>query len=100
MVREHACVYTPCWDTLSQSELPTDHEDLTVRLSLIAGIALMVVGGFLLWQGGSLTTRRDVLKVGDVRITAEEQHPIQPWAAGLAIAAGIGLIAVGARRRA
>lgn len=71
-----------------------------MRLSVIAGIVLIVAGGFLLWQGGSLTTRRDVLKVGDVRITAEEQHPIQPWAAGLAIAAGIGFIALGARRKA
>ncbi len=71
-----------------------------MRLSLIAGILLVLAGGFVLINGGSFTTRRDVLKVGDMKVSAEEQHPIQPWLAGTAIVAGVALVAAGARRRA
>ncbi len=71
-----------------------------MRLPLIAGILLVLAGGFVLVNGGSFTTRRDVLKLGDVKVSAEEQHPIQPWIAGAAIVAGVALVAAGARRRA
>lgn len=71
-----------------------------MRLSLIAGILLVLAGGFVLINGGSFTTRRDVLKLGDVKVSAEEQHPIQPWLAGAAIVAGVALVVAGARRRA
>ncbi len=71
-----------------------------MRLSPIAGILLVLAGGFVLINGGSFTTRRDVLKVGDMKVSAEEQHPIQPWIAGTAIVAGVALVAAGARRRA
>ena len=37
----------------------------------IAGIALLLLGLFLLLiRGGSFTTQRDVVKVGDVKLTA------------------------------
>jgi len=71
-----------------------------MRISVVAGIVLLLAGGFFLWQGGSLTTRRDVLKVGDLKVTATEEHPIQPWVAGLAVAAGVVLVVAGARRKA
>ena len=48
----------------------------------LAGIALICVGAFLLIRGGSFTTRRDVLKVGDVKLTADEKQTIPPWVGG------------------
>lgn len=71
-----------------------------MRISLIIGILLILAGGFVLINGGSITTQRDVLKLGDVKVSAEEQHPIQPWIAGTAIVAGVVLVIAGARRRA
>jgi len=66
----------------------------------IAGIALVCLGVFLLFRGGSFTTRRDVVQVGDVKLTASEHQTIPPWAAGLGIILGSGLLIAGIRRRA
>lgn len=71
-----------------------------MRASLIAGIVLIVLGIFLLVRGGSFTTQKDVVKVGDVKLTADQQQSIPPWVAYLGIAAGAGLVFVGARKRA
>lgn len=71
-----------------------------MRMSMIVGLALIVVGGFVLVRGGSFSSRREVLKVGDVSITADERRPIEPWIAGLAVIGGIALVAAGARRKA
>lgn len=69
-----------------------------MRLSLIAGGALIAIGAFVLINGGSFTSRRDVIKIGDLKVSAEEQHPIRPWVAGVAILAGVGLLVTGKRR--
>jgi hypothetical protein len=60
---------------------------------------LIVVSLVLLFGGGSFTTKRDVLKVGDLKVTADEHRTIPTWAAGLGIAAGVVLLFSGARRR-
>ena len=65
----------------------------------LAGIALICVGAFLLIRGGSFTTRRDVLKVGDVKLTADEKQTIPPWVGGVAIIAGAVVVAAGMRQR-
>ncbi|MEP6571199.1 MAG: hypothetical protein ABJD11_00835 [Gemmatimonadota bacterium] len=70
-----------------------------MRAYIIAGIVLVGLGAFVLIRGGSFTSRRDVLKVGDVKVTADEQQTIPPWAGGLAILAGAGLIIAGARQK-
>lgn len=67
-------------------------------LSLL-GIALICVGAFLLIRGGTFTTKRDVLKVGDVKLTANEQQTIPPWVGGIAIIAGAVVVAAGMRQR-
>jgi len=71
-----------------------------MRVSTIAGVALIVAAALLLLLGGSFTSRRDVLNVGGLTVTAEEQRPIAPWVAGLAVIAGVGLLVTGARRKA
>lgn len=71
-----------------------------MRLPLIAGLVLIAAGAFFFVRGGSFTSRREVMKVGGVTLSAEEQHPIQPWAAGAAVLAGVALVVVGARRKA
>lgn len=71
-----------------------------MRPMAIAGMLLLVLGGFVLIRGGSFTTRRDVLKVGDVKITADEQQAVPTWVGAVALLAGIGLIVGGVRRRA
>ena len=71
-----------------------------MKMITLAGVALIVLGAFLLIRGGSLTTKRDVLSVGGLEVTAEEQRPISPWIAGVVFVAGIGLVVTGVRRKA
>ena len=71
-----------------------------MRMSTLAGLVLIVAGAFVLYRGGSFTTRRDVLNVGGLKVTAEEQHPIRPWVAGFAVLAGVALVVTGVRRKA
>jgi drug/metabolite transporter (DMT)-like permease len=74
--------------------------ETAMRVWIVAGIVLIVAGAFVLLGGGSFTSRRDVITVGDLKVTAEEQQPILPWVGGLAVLAGAGLIVVGVRRKA
>ena len=71
-----------------------------MRRSAMVGLALAVVGAAVLLRGLSYTTKRDVLRVGDVSVSAEERNTIPPWAAGLAVLAGIALMTTGVRRKA
>jgi hypothetical protein len=70
-----------------------------MRASAIAGIVLIIVGAFLFYRGGSFTTREDVLKVGDLKVSTEERHSIEPWVAGAAVVGGAVLLLVGAASR-
>jgi len=70
-----------------------------MRPLTIAGILLIAFGAFVLVRGASFTSRRDVLKVGDVKVTADEQRSIPPWAGWLAVVAGGALAVAGVRRR-
>ena len=65
----------------------------------LAGIALICLGAFLLIRGGTFTTRRDVLEVGDVKLTANEKQTIPHWVGGVAIIAGVVVMAAGMRQR-
>jgi len=71
-----------------------------MRPFIIAGIVLLGLGAFVLLRGASFTSRRDVLKVGDVKITADEQQSIPPWVGGGAMLVGVALIVAGTRKRA
>jgi hypothetical protein len=71
-----------------------------VRQYLIAGLIILGLGAFVLIRGASFTSRKDVLKVGDLKVTADEQQTIPPWVGGVAMVAGTALIIAGTRKRA
>lgn len=71
-----------------------------MRPLMIAGLVLLALGAFVLVRGGSFTTRKEVLKVGDVKVTANERQSLPPWVGGVALLAGAGLLVAGARKRA
>jgi hypothetical protein len=64
----------------------------------LLGIILIAAGAFLLFRGASLTSRRDVLDVGGVTVTAEETRPINPWIGVVVLLGGVALVLQGARR--
>ncbi len=70
-----------------------------MRQLVIAGIVVLVLGAFVFFRGLSFSSRHDVLKVGDLKVTATEQQFIPPWVGGAAMVLGVGLIVAGARKR-
>jgi hypothetical protein len=74
-----------------------------MRMTFIrfVGIALIVIGvAALAYQGISYTTRERVADIGPVEVTKETKKtiPLPPLLGGLALAGGIALVAVGARK--
>jgi uncharacterized membrane protein YidH (DUF202 family) len=68
---------------------------------MILGVILIIVGIVALAYGGfSFTTTEKVAEVGPLKLEKEETRsvPLPPVLGGLAVAAGIGLLVVGARR--
>lgn len=67
----------------------------------LVGIVLIVLGVVALaYQGISYTTRERVADIGPVEVTKESRKtiPLPPLLGSLALAGGIVLVAVGARR--
>ena len=71
-----------------------------MRPLIIAGIVLLGLGAFVLIRGGSFTTKRNVLQVGDLKVSASERQSIPPWVGGAALIAGVAMLIAGARKRA
>ena len=70
-----------------------------MRQLTIVGIVILGLGAFVLLRGASYTSRHDVVKVGDVKVTADEQQRIPPWVGWTAMAAGVALFVAGMRKR-
>lgn len=72
------------------------------RTHLVAiGIILAVLGAAaLIWQKVGYTQRETVVDIGSVNITADTKKslPLPPILGGIALASGVGLIVVGAKK--
>jgi uncharacterized membrane protein len=71
-----------------------------MRPLTLVGILLLALGAFVLFRGMSYKSKDEVLRVGDLKASVEERHAVPTWVGGLAIVAGIVLIAGGMKRRA
>jgi hypothetical protein len=69
-----------------------------MRVLQIVGALLIVGGLFVLIKGASYTSEKSVFKIGDVEAKVAQDHAIPPWVGGAALAAGVVLIVVGARK--
>jgi hypothetical protein len=71
-----------------------------MRQLIIAGIVVLGLGAFVLLQGASFTRRHDVLKVGDVKVTADEKQSIPPWVGWVTVVAGGAMLVAGMQKKA
>jgi drug/metabolite transporter (DMT)-like permease len=71
-----------------------------MRPLTLVGILLLALGVFILSRGMSYKSKDEVLKVGDLKASVTEKHAVPTWVGGLAIVAGVVLIAGGMKRRA
>jgi hypothetical protein len=70
-----------------------------MRPLTLAGLVLLVLGGFVLLRGLSYTSQKSVLKVGDFHATVEERQTVPPWIGAVTVVGGIVLLVAGSRRR-
>ena len=70
-----------------------------MKSTLVAGIAIACLGAYVLVKGLSYGAQSNVLKVGDLQVSAEEHHMVPPWVGGVAIVAGLLLIGTGMQKR-
>lgn len=70
-----------------------------MRPLTLAGLVLLVLGGFVLLRGLRYTSQKSVIKVGDFQATMEEHRTVPTWIGAVALAGGIVLLVAGSRRR-
>jgi len=64
----------------------------------LLGVLLLLFGGFVVFRGLTYQSRSNEVRIGDVRITAEERRTIPTWIGIAAIVGGVVLLAAGGRR--
>ena len=72
-----------------------------MKTATIVGIILIILGVVsLAYQGITYTTREKAIDIGPIEATAEKQKtiPLPPVLGGCALAGGVALLIVGARR--
>ncbi len=72
-----------------------------MKAATLLGIALIVLGVLALaYQGITYTTREKVVDLGPLKITADKEKsiPLPPILGALALAGGVVLVIVGARK--
>ena len=70
-----------------------------MRPVALAGLVLVILGGFVLLRGLSYTTQKSVFTVGDFNASVEEHRMVPPWIGGVVAAAGLVLLVTGSRKR-
>jgi len=70
-----------------------------MKPTVIAGIVIAGLGAYVLVKGLSYGSQSNVLKVGDLQVSAEEQRMVPAWVGGLAVVGGLVLIGAGVGKR-
>jgi hypothetical protein len=70
-----------------------------MRIRLLLGAALILVGGIVLARGLHYNSTHDVLDLGGVRVSTSEAKPIPSWIGGVAALAGLVIVFSGGRKR-
>jgi drug/metabolite transporter (DMT)-like permease len=69
-----------------------------MRMIQVLGAILIAGGLFILIKAPTYSSDKSLFKVGDVEAKIAQPHEIPAWAGGAALAAGVILVAVGARK--
>jgi hypothetical protein len=70
-----------------------------MRLGILIGAALLILGGVVTFRGLNYSTHRSVLKIGEFEAKVEEQKTVPLWVGGVLAAGGLGLIVYSLQRR-
>ncbi|MFB3902730.1 MAG: DUF3185 domain-containing protein [Acidobacteriota bacterium] len=73
-----------------------------MRTTLVLGVILIILGALVLaYQGFTYTSKEKVADIGPIEATAEKEErvSIPPILGGVALAGGVILVLIGARKR-
>lgn len=71
-----------------------------MRPLTIVGFLLIVAGVVLLLRGGgSVTTREEIIDIGDIEVSADRERTIPPWAGIVGIVVGGAMVVGGMRQK-
>ena len=70
-----------------------------MRALQISGAVLIVVGLWIIVRPPSYSREVNVFKLGDIEAKMQQEHLVPGWVGGLALGAGVVLLAVGLKRR-
>ena len=70
-----------------------------MKPAAIIGILLILAGGWVTLNGGSFTTREEIVDIGDIEISAVRERPIPMWAGIGAIILGGVLVVTGMQKK-
>ena len=70
-----------------------------MKILPIAGVLLILAGAYVLVRGLSYTKSRDVVELGPLKASVEQQQVVPTWVGGLAITAGLVMVIAGAGSR-
>jgi len=70
-----------------------------MKPTVMAGIVLAGLGAYVLLKGLSYGSQSNVLKVGDLQVSAEEHRMVPAWVGGVAVVGGLLLIGAGVGKR-
>jgi hypothetical protein len=77
---------------------PTEESDMRMGL-IVAGIIIAALG-IAGWLGQlNFNHDKEVLKVGGLSATVQQEKTVPQWIGGIAVLVGAGLVVVGAMRR-
>ena len=65
----------------------------------MVGVLLVVFGAFVVFKGLTYKSQSDVVKIGELEISAEQRRSIPTWVGVVGIVGGLLLIAGVGRRR-
>ena len=63
-----------------------------MRIRMIVGAAMVLLGGFILARGLTYSSKSDVVDLGPLRVSAEEKKPVPPWIGGVVAVIGLALV--------
>lgn len=70
-----------------------------MALRTIIGALLILLGGIILARGLHYNSTHDVVDLGGVRVSVNQDKPISPWIGGVIALAGLAVVFGGGRRR-
>lgn len=65
----------------------------------LAGAALIVLGGVILFNGLSFSSNETVFQLGEFKAQVQTEKRLPPWSGGLALAVGAVLLVVGLTKK-